>query len=188
MTRRLRPKSTTSSSTKHFLVSKQCVQVVICTHFLWDFVLESNDVRNMAAVSDSEEPAELGLLILLEFRMKIAVNTPEPEGAQKNPHGSSCKHLSHRMVTQVNARVHDQWSKCPRQRNGDILHVVCWEREIKSTKTRQINGEEWHELRMAWGPSIGLACFQCSTRDWSWLPHYVLNDLQTMEPRLLQQS
>jgi hypothetical protein len=121
-------------------------QLQCCTHFLRGVVLKSNDVRDMAAVLDAEELTELGLLQLLELGIEVAVDAPEPQRAQTNAQASSSKHLSHRMVAQVHAGVHDQRSQRPRQCNGELLHVVRRECELEGGQVRQVDGKEYHEL------------------------------------------
>lgn len=111
----------------------------------------------MRSVLHKEQPANRTLLHRRKMAPEPIINDPKPPSAEKDPQRRPGEHLRHRVVPQVNPRIHRQ----PRQRPHDEQHhqhlVPEQGPDPVVREEREVDGEEAHVLGVTGGPAVRIA-------------------------------
>lgn len=111
----------------------------------------------MRSVLHKKQPADRTLLHRRKMALDPIINDPKPPPTQKNPQRRSGEHLRHRVVPQINPRIHRQPRHWPHdeQHHQHLVPEQSPHPEVR--EEREVDGEEEHVLGVAGGPAVRIA-------------------------------
>ncbi|KAM1050824.1 hypothetical protein ACFX13_033229 [Malus domestica] len=116
----------------------------------------------MRSILDIKIPPKPALFDHRKATVKHRVHNPEPHRPQKHSKSRSRKHLSHRVVTQINPRIHSQQSQNPWKKNHRQLVLGVPEPNPLVSQEGEVCGEEEHVLRVTRRPPVRIAHLEYS--------------------------